>query len=63
MLNKVTKTRTKINVIANKITITAAVGTFISAEIKSPETPQITEIIIDHTTIILNRGANISAII
>ena len=51
------------NITANKITIIAAHGTFIIAEINKPATLHTTEIIIDNNTIILNRGANISAII
>ena len=51
------------NITANKITIIAAHGTLIAAEINNPATPHTIEIIIDSNTIILNRGANISAII
>lgn len=51
------------NTTANNITIIAAQGTFIIAEINSPTTPHTIDINIDNSTIILNRGANISAII
>lgn len=57
------KIRPKRNITANNITIIAAHGTFIIAEINNPATPHTIDIIIDSTTIILNRGANISAII
>ena len=51
------------NIIANNITIIAAHGTLMVAEMNNPVTPHAIDIIIDNITIILNRGANISAII
>lgn len=51
------------NITANNITIIAAHGTLMVAEMNNPVTPHAIDIIIDSITIILNRGANISAII